>query len=35
MKAQAKRHRQLFTGEVVWALERYIAERAREDKAHP
>jgi hypothetical protein len=33
MKAQAKQHRRSFTGAVVWALERYIGERVREDKA--
>ena len=35
MKAQAKRHRRSFTGEVVWALERYLAEQEREQKAQP
>jgi hypothetical protein len=35
MKAQAKKHRRSFTGEVVWALERYIAEREREEQAQP
>jgi hypothetical protein len=32
MKAQAQKHRRSFTGEVVWALQQYLAEQEREEK---
>jgi hypothetical protein len=31
MKTQAKRHRRSFTGEVVWALQQYVAQQQREE----
>jgi hypothetical protein len=32
MKAQAQQHRRSFTGEVVWALQQYVAEQQRKEK---
>lgn len=34
MKAQAKKHWRSFMGEVVWALQQYVAEREQERKRH-